>query len=358
MNAVQTCTIEVSDFGMINEEPVKLFSLQSPGGMRVDITNYGGIVQSIYVPDRNNQLVDVALGFESLSGYLDEHPYFGALIGRYGNRIANGKFTLNGQAYTLAQNNGPNHLHGGIKGFDKVIWQPSAQITYDGFARLKLVYSSADSEEGYPGRLDVEVVYTLNQNSELQIEYKATCDEATPVNLTNHSYFNLNGPGSPTIENHQLIINASAFTPVDETLIPTGELRSVEGTPFDFRNAKAIGAEINAENQQIKFGGGYDHNFVLNDPGLSTPSATVRSSETGIEMNVMTLEPGVQFYTGNFLDGSLAGKQGFNYPRRSGFCLETQHFPNSPNQADFPSTILQPGDTYQTTTIYKFSTFE
>ena len=291
------------------------------------------------------------LGFDAPEGYLKNNtPYFGAVIGRYGNRIAKGRFSLNGREYRLALNNGENHLHGGIKGFDKVVW--GAREVKRGPA-LALNYVSKDGEEGYPGNLSVSVVYTLTDNNELKIEYSATADKTTILNLTNHTYFNLAGEGS--ILNHEVMINADRFTPVDQGLIPTGELRSVKGTPMDFTQPAAIGARIEQQDEQLLLGKGYDHNFVLNGGGAPALAARVYEPVSGRVLEVYTTEPGVQFYTGNFLDGSIKGKGGQVYQRRYGFCLETQHFPDSPNKPDFPSTVLKPGEKYATTTIFKFS---
>ena len=295
------------------------------------------------------------LGYDSLADYQKATSYFGALIGRYGNRIAKGKFSIDGKEYKLAVNNGVNHLHGGLKGFDKVIWTASPSIQADG-AHLDLTYLSRDGEEGYPGNLNVKVDYVLTENNELKIVYSATTDRPTVVNLTHHSYFNLAGAGQGTILDHQLTLNADRFTPTDSGSIPIGELRSVKGTPFDFTKATAIGARIDQADEQLKFGNGYDHNFVLNKKnGDLSLAATVYESTSGRVMEVFTTEPGVQFYTGNFLDGSIKGKSGQSYPRRSGFCLEAQHFPDSPNQTRFPSTVLRPGKIYTQTSIYKFS---
>jgi aldose 1-epimerase len=335
---------------------VDLYTLTNSLGMQAAITNYGGIVVSLLVPDRDGKLDDVVLGFDSLEGYLAGHPYFGAIIGRYGNRIAQGTFTLDGKKYALAQNNNQNHLHGGLKGFDKVVWKARGVLGDKG-PGLVLTYLSKDGEEGYPGNLTVTVTYILTDDNDLRIHYRATTDKATPVNLTNHSYFNLAGQGHGDILGHELTIDADRFTPVDEGLIPTGELRHVEGTPFDFRQSTAIGARIDSEDEQLGFGGGYDHNFVLNrDDELDLSlAARVYEPTTGRVMEVLTTEPGVQFYCGNFLDGSIAGKGGKVYKRRYGFCLETQHYPDSPNKPDFPSTILKPDQEYSTTTVYKFS---
>ncbi len=348
--------IEKESWGQtIDGKEVDLYSLINDNGMKVQITNYGGIVQSILVPDKDGVIEDVALGFPTLDGYLDEHPYFGAIVGRYGNRIAKGKFTLDGKEYSLAVNNGPNALHGGIEGFDDQVWE--AREVRDGDAvGLELHYVSEAGEEGYPGALDTTVTYWLTADNELKIHYEATTDAPTPVNLTNHSYFNLAGQGDGDILGHVMMLNADKFTPVDDTLIPTGELRPVEGTPFDFTTPKLIGQDINADNEQVEFGGGYDHNFVLRsqDDSLSL-AARVTEPTTGRMMEVYTTEPGVQFYTGNFLDGTITGKAGKVYKHRYGFCLETQHFPDSPNKPEFPSTILNPGETYSTTTVYKFT---
>jgi aldose 1-epimerase len=332
-------------------EDVPIYTLRNAHGVEARISAYGATLVSLRVPDRDGNLADVILGFDSLEGYLGDHPYFGAVVGRYGNRIASGKFTLDGQEYTLATNNGANSLHGGNRGFDKVLWTGGMEGD-----RLTLTYVSPDGEEGYPGTLTATVIYSLTEDNALQIDYEATSDQPTVVNLTNHAYFNLADAGASTILDHQMMLNADAFTPVDEGLIPTGEIRPVEGTPFDFREPTAIGARIDADDEQIRFGGGYDHNFVLNrtTEGLAL-AARVYEPTTGREMEVVTTEPGVQFYTGNFLDGTITGKGGVIYQHRSGFCLETQHYPDSPNQTDFPSTVLRPGATYQSTTLYRFS---
>lgn len=335
---------------------VELYTLTNRNGMEASITTYGAIVVSLTAPDRDGKYADVVLGFDRLEGYLAGHPYFGAIVGRYGNRIAKGKFTLDEKEYTLAVNNGENHLHGGIKGFDKAVWQARASIKKTG-VELALTYTSADGEEGYPGNLAVKAVYTLTNDNELKIEYSATTDKPTPVNLTNHSYFNLAGQGSGDILGHELMIAADRFTPVDQGLIPTGELRPVEGTPFDFRKPTAIGARIEQADEQLKFGGGYDHNFVLNkqQQGALELAASVYELKSGRRMEVFTTEPGIQFYCGNFLDGTNVGKGGKVYNFRNGLCLETQHFPDSPNKPEFPSVILKPGKEYSTTTVYKFS---
>lgn len=333
-------------------EAVDLFTFTNASGMSVSIANYGGIVTSVMVPDRGGKMADVALGFDSLDGYLGEHPYFGALIGRYGNRIGKAKFTLNGKEYTLAANNNGNHLHGGLVGFDKKVWA----ATPLGDDTLELSYLSKDGEEGYPGNLSVKVRYTLTPASELKIAYEATTDKATVLNLTNHSYWNLAGAGSGDALGHQIQIFADRFTPVDSGLIPTGELRPVEGTPFDFRTPHLIGERIDADEEQIKLGGGYDHNFVLNSGGGSlAPAAVVVEPGSGRKMEVLTTQPGVQFYTGNFLDGSVKGKGGIAYRKRYSLCLETQHFPDSPNKPTFPSVVLEPGAKFESTTVYRFS---
>lgn len=335
-------------------EPVELFTLKNAKGTEVAITNYGGIVVSIRTADRAGNFADIALGHDSLDGYLKPHPYFGAIIGRYGNRIGNAVFKLNGVEYKLARNDGANSLHGGVKGFDKVVWY-ARQTKVEGAPALELAYVSKDGEEGYPGTLATTVIYSLNDNNELRIDYSATTDKDTVVNLTNHSYFNLAGQGEGDILGHVMMINASRFTPVDSGLIPTGELKPVEGTPFDFRTPTPIGARINNADEQLKLGRGYDHNFVLDgEAGTLRLAARVTEPKSGRTLEVLTTEPGIQFYTGNFLDGSITGKGGKVYGRRYGFCLETQHFPDSPNKPEFPSTVLKPGGRYASTTIYRF----
>lgn len=321
--------------------------------MTVKVIPYGAIVTEIHVPDRHGTLGDVVLGFDSLDGYLGTHPYFGAAIGRVANRIAGGKFTLDGKTHTLAVNNGPNSLHGGLKGFDKVFWKTLGVDASNEGASLKLTYHSPDGEEGYPGNLDVKITYTVTHDRALKIDYQATTDQATPVNLTNHSYFNLAGPAAGTILDHELMLAADAYTPVDDTLIPTGEIKPVAGTPLDFTKATAIGARID----QLKGEpGGYDHNLVLRPRAKGpTLAAKVRDPRSGRVMEVLTTEPGLQFYTGNFLDGSNKGKGGVVYQKNQGFCLEADHFPDSVHHANFPSVILKPGETYRQTTIYKFS---
>jgi aldose 1-epimerase len=335
---------------------VTLYTLRNAHGLRADISNYGGIVTSLLVPDRGGQMADVVLGYDSLADYLAGSPYFGAIVGRYGNRIARGRFTLDGVTYTLAVNNGPNALHGGLKGFDKVVWQ--AQPYSDSIeAGLRLHYVSPDGEEGYPGRLDVTVTYALTNANALRIDYRMTTDKATIHNVTHHGYFNLAGHASGDILGHELMLHADRFTPVDSTLIPTGELRAVAGTPFDFRTPTAIGARIDADDRQLRYAGGYDHNFVLNgEAGTLRVVGRVRDPQSGRVMEISTTEPGIQFYSGNFLDGSNVGKGGARYGHRAGFCLETQHFPDSPNHPDFPSTVLRPGEEYRSTTVYRFLT--
>ena len=337
-------------------EQILLYTLTNKSGLEAAISTYGGAVVSLKVPDRNGKLGDIVLGYDSVDGYIGDKSYFGAIIGRYGNRIGHAQFSLDGKAYTLAKNNGANSLHGGVKGFNKVLWSTKKIPAKDGQA-LELTYLSKDGEEGFPGNLQVRVIYTLTDSNELKIEYFATTDRKTVLNLTNHSYFNLAGPGAGNILGHLLTIEADKFTPVDAGLIPTGELRDVLGTPFDFRKSLAIGALIDSNDEQIKLGGGYDHNFALRRKAGDAISLAARVVEplTGRVMEVWTTEPGVQFYTGNFLDGTAHGKGGISYAKRSAFCLETQHFPDSPNQSNFPSVVLSPGGRYQTTTIYKFT---
>ncbi|TZF81783.1 galactose mutarotase [Pedobacter sp. BS3] len=338
----------------LNGKAVHLFTLENKKHMQVAITNYGGRVVSILVSGKDGKPVDVVLGYDKLATYRKKgEPYFGALIGRYGNRIAKGKFTIDGKGYNLAINNGVNALHGGPAGFHAQVWD-ARQVNK---TTLQLSYRSVDGEEGYPGNLDVKVTYTLTDDNALRIDYQATTDKTTVVNLTNHTYFNLNGEGNGNILGHTLMLNADKFAPVDNTLIPTGQLAGVSGTPFDFRKSFRIGARIKGDDEQLKNGKGYDHNFILRKTGKKPELAAVAEGDkTGITMNVYTTEPGVQFYSGNFLNGrAYNGKGGVNYPIRSGFCLETQHFPDSPNKPQFPSTELKPGGTYKSTTIYQFS---
>ena len=353
-NAKMTITKEV--FGKTGDgTEVYLYTLANANGCEAKITNYGGIVVSLKVPDRTGKPGDVVLGYDTLEEYIGNNPYFGCIVGRYGNRIGKGKFTLNGMEYTLAQNNGENHLHGGITGFDKAVWQAREFESEDG-AALELTYLSRDGEEGYPGNLSVTVIYLLTNEDELKIDYIAATDKNTVINLIHHSYFNLAGAGSGDILDHEMMINADRFTPVDSGLIPTGELRSVKGTPMDFTSPTVIGARIDQDYEQLRFGGGYDHNWILNSSdGSLALAARVYDPATGRVMEVLTTEPGIQFYSGNFLDGTNIGKGGKAYNHRNGFCLETQHFPDSPNKPDFPSTVLKPGETYKQTTVYRFS---
>jgi aldose 1-epimerase len=336
--------------------PVDLYTLTNARGMEAGIITYGGTVVSLKAPDRRGRMADIVLGCDTMEAYEKNTAYLGALIGRYGNRIAKGEFTLNGVKYTLAKNNGENHLHGGVKGYDKVVWS-AAPASGKGGPSLKLTYLSKDGEEGYPGNLSITVVYTLTNANELRIDYAATTDKATVVNLTHHSYFNLAGEGAGDILGHELYLNADRFTPTDSGAIPTGELRSVKGTPMDFLQPTAIGARIEeTTDEQINFGKGYDHNWVLNGGGRGLSlAARVHEPKTGRVMEVYTTEPGIQFYTGNYLDGTIAGKGGKTYERRTGFCLETQHYPDAPNKPAFPSTTLKPGGKYTQTTTYKFS---
>ena len=333
-------------------EAVELMTLRNARGVELRAMTYGAIIVSLKVPDRAGQLGDVVLGYDSLAGYVKSSPYFGAIVGRYGNRIARGKFTLDGKPYTLAVNNGPNALHGGLKGFDKVVWSADTIRMLEGVG-IRFSYVSKDGEEGYPGTLTTTVTYTLTDSNEVHIAYEATADKATPVNLTQHTYFNLAGTGD--ILAHVLTLNADRFTPVDSTLIPTGDLAPVAETPFDFTAPHAVGERIGADDQQMKFGGGYDHNFVLTraDTGLAL-AAVLKEPTSGRTLEVRTTEPGVQFYSGNFLDGTLSGKGGMVYAHRTGLCLETQHFPDSPNQAAFPNTIVRPGETYRSRTVWRF----
>jgi aldose 1-epimerase len=348
--------ITKSTFGTLSDgQQADLYTLRNAEGMEAKITNYGGIVVSLTAPDRAGNFADVTLGFDSLSAYAAKNPYFGALIGRYGNRIAKGKFTLDGKEFTLPVNDGPNSLHGGTKGFDKVVW--TATPVEGDEPALKLTYTAKDGEEGYPGTLTVAVTYTLEKENALRIDYQATTDKPTVVNLTNHSYFDLSAGKSADILGHELILQADRFLPVNETLIPTGELKAVAGTPFDFAQSSVIGSRINdTTDTQLRYGKGYDHCWVFADSSRNLKSvATVYEPTSGRVMTVSTTEPAVQFYTGNFLDGTLTGKAGRVYKKRTGFCLETQHYPDSPNQPAFPTTTLRPGETYRTTTVYKFT---
>jgi aldose 1-epimerase len=334
------------------------YVLTNANGMEARIITFGGIITSIRTPDRNGVMANVALGFNNLKDYETRNPYFGAIVGRYANRVADAKFTLNGAGYALAANDGANSLHGGNKGFDKRVWS-AENVERNGIVGVQLSYLSPDGEEGYPGNLAVSVTYTLTDNNEIRIDYNAASDAPTVINLTNHSYFNLAGEGTGSVHDHILTINADRYTPVDENLIPMGELASVEGTPFDFRIPKAIEAGQRSSHKQIVIARGYDHNFVLNRDSTDDSSlmlaARMYEPHSGRTLEVLTTEPGIQFYAGNFLDGTLVGASGHLYRQSDGFALETQHFPDSPNQPDFPSTILRPGETYQTTTIYKFA---
>lgn len=348
-------TIEKKPFGKTADgAAVDLYILSNRHGMQAKIVTYGGIITELQVPDKNGKLGDVVLGFDRLEDYLKGHPYFGAICGRVANRIAKGKFSIDGKEYTLAKNNGPNALHGGKKGFDKVIWKAEPHGAGDDHIDLVLSYVSPDGEEGYPGKLSVTVTYRLTADDELRIDYKATTDKATPVNLTQHSYFNLAGPASGDVLGHELMIAADQYTPVDDTLIPTGEIKPVKATPLDFTRPTPIGARI----AQLKGEpGGYDHNYVLRGGGKSLAlAARVVEPKTGRIMEMHTTEPGVQLYTGNFLDGTLKGRGGVVYRKHHGLCLEAQHFPDSVNRPNFPTVILRPGQTYSQTTIYRFST--
>lgn len=344
-------------FGVLpSGKQVRVFTLRNAQGIELRAIEYGGIVVSLRTPDRTGKRADIVLGFNDLNGYLAGSPYFGAITGRYANRIANGRFTLDGKTYQLAVNNGPNALHGGLKGFDKVVWRGERGVSERG-VQVVFRYTSPDGEEGYPGTLNATVTYTLTDSNQLVVDYEATTDKPTPINLTQHSYFNLAGEGSGDILGHVLTINADRFVPVDSTLIPTGEVAPVAGTPFDFRTPTAIGARIDQSHPQLTRGRGYDHTFVLTrrggDTGLAQ-AAHVIEPRSGRTMSAATTEPGVQFYTGNFLDGTLTGKSGLVYQQRYGFCLETHHFPDSPNKPQFPSTILRPGDTFRSRTVFTF----
>jgi aldose 1-epimerase len=349
----------ISSFGRLPDgSEVKLYRLQNARRLRVDIADYGGTIVRLFAPDRRGEFKDVVLGFDRAEDYAAHSPYFGCLIGRCGNRIADGKFVLEGRNYSLAKNNSPGgigcHLHGGNRGFDKVLWR-AEPFTNEGNPALRLQYRSVDGEEGYPGNLDVTVDYTLGSENELRIDYSATADRATPVNLTNHAYFNLAGEGSGHVLGHVLTVHAQRYTPVNAGLIPTGELAPVARTPFDFTSPRKIGERIDFPNEQLRFAGGYDHNFVLDRTGDAlSPAAIAFEPVSGRILKVDTTEPGLQFYSGNFLTGAFAGKLGHVYQRRDGFCLESQHFPDAPNQPAFPSVILPPGKTLRSTTIYRF----
>lgn len=344
-----------SNFGKLpNGKEVFLFTVTNKNGVEMKITNYGGIITSLKTPDKNGKLEDIVLGYDHLDGYLKESPYFGAIVGRYANRIANGKFKLEGKEYTLALNNGPNTLHGGAIGFDKVAWHVEEIKTSDGDA-LKLFYASPDMDEGFPGSLNMEVIYTLTDDNELRFAFTATTDKTTVVNLTQHTYFNLTGNTKRDILDHELVIYADAIVPVNEKLIPTGELMPVSGTPFDFTTSHRVGERINDNHPQLELGGGYDHCYVLKDNGEKLKhAATLSESVSGRKVDVYTTEPGMQLYTGNFLKGSITGKGDVVYHKRFGMCLETEHFPDSPNQPNFPSVVLKPGEVYNTITTYRF----
>jgi len=346
--------ISSAPFGVLqNGTAVELYTLRNTRGMQAKIMTYGGIVTSLTAPDRAGHFADVVLGYDSLDAYVKSSPYFGATVGRFGNRVARGRFTLDGRQYVLATNNGANSLHGGNIGFDKVVWKAAKSEVSPQGPQLTLTYLSKDGEEGYPGNLQVTAVYTLTHDNGLRVDFTATTDKDTVVNLTQHSYFNLRGKGD--ILGHEVQINADRFTPVDSTLIPTGELKSVAGTPFDFRKPTTIGARIEDADEQLKFGKGYDHNWVLNGPaGTLRLNATVYEPTTGRLLEVLSDQPGLQFYSGNFLDGSNVGKGGRVYKFRNGFCMEPQHFPDSPNHANFPAVVLKPGETYRNTIVYRF----
>jgi aldose 1-epimerase len=356
IDSVTVNKIEKTSFGTLPDgRGVDQYTLKNANGMEVKIINYGGIITHWTAPDKDGKYEDIVLGFDSLAGYLTPPPYFGAIIGRYGNRIARGKFTLDGKTYQLANNNNLNHLHGGVVGYDKVLW--NTEPIEGAQSALKLTYLSKDGEEGYPGNLNVTVIYTLTSDNSLKMEYSATTDKTTIINLTNHSYFNLSASKNNILE-HEVTLNADKYLPVDEGLIPTGELRPVIGNVFDFTKPTVIGKGVNeVKDEQIKLGGGYDHAWILNKKEVNELSlaATVLEKNSGRKMEVMTTEPAIQFYTGNFLDGSLTGKRGVKYAKRFALCLETEHYPDSPNQSAFPSVVLSPNKKYSTTTIYKFS---
>lgn len=354
-DSTMTSSISKSPFGTLDGQAVDLYTLTNDKGMIVKITNYGGIITELHVPDKDGQMDDIVLGFDSLAGYRQDVPYFGALIGRYGNRIAKGSFSLEGKTYTLPVNNGPNSLHGGKVGFDKKVWT-AQEVKTDSTVGLKLNLVSPDGDQGYPGTLNVTVTYTLTNHNALRLDYEATTDKPTVVNLTNHTYFNLTG-GKRDILDHEIELNASNIVPVDANLIPTGKLQEVKGTPFDFTTSTVIGKRINdTKDEQIKNGGGYDHCWVFDKAGDGLiAQGSAYEPTTGRTVELLTTEPAVQFYSGNFLDGKLTGKNGVNYKKRWGFCLETEHYPDSPNQPTFPSTVLKPGQTYKSTTEYRFS---
>lgn len=362
-SADQAGRLKPEPFGQVPDgQPVALYTLTNAAGLEVRIITYGGIIVGLKAPDRHGRLADVVLGYDDLDGYLaDGKTYFGALIGRYANRIAAGSFELNGVLCTLHQNDGNNSLHGGRYGFDKKVWEVLEAVSSEA-CRLRLRYASTDGEEGYPGRLITEVTYSLTSDNALRIDYTAATDRDTVLNLTNHSYFNLKGAGNGDILDHELTLNADRFTPTDAGAIPTGELRAVQGTPMDFRQPSAVGARIGQDDEQLRFGQGYDHNWVLNRSGDVRDmgeglafAARLHEPASGRVLEVFTTEPGVQFYSGNFLDGSNIGKGGRAYPHRGALCLETQHFPDSPHHPEFPSTVLRPGQTFRQTTVFRFS---
>lgn len=351
--SVEAAEVKMEHWGEHQGEQVYLYTLTNDNGVEMKVTNYGGRITALKVPDKNGNLVDVVLGLDSLDGYLNNPNNFGAAIGRYGNRIADGQFTIDGKTYNIAQNNGDNHLHGGFVGYDRRVWNIKV-VEENGELTAILNYESKDGEEGFPGNLDIEMTYTLTNDNALRINYQAVTDKATPCNLTNHSYFNLNGARDTVLE-HELMINADHFTPIDDEWIPTGAIEKLAGTPLDFSEPTEVGARINEDSVQLENGAGYDHNYVLNTKGnLDEVAASVYEPDTGIMMKVYTTEPGIQLYTGNFLDGSITGKYGREYNKHDAICLETQHFPDSPNVDYFPSTILRPGEEYNTTTIYDF----
>ena len=350
--------IDASNFGVSKEgQAVHRYVLANDKGVRATIITYGAALVSLQSPDRNGKIADIVLGYDDLDGYQQDKSYFGATIGRYGNRIAQGQFSLDGKMFQLPKNDGPNCLHGGIRGFNKRVWT-AADVSRDDAQVLELTYISLDGEEGFPGKLTAKVTYTLSRESnELRIDYSAATDKDTVVNLTNHSYFNLAGATGADILGHRLLLHAGQFTPVDSTLIPTGELRNVDGTPFDFRKPTAIGARIGQSDEQLKFGKGYDHNWILESHSSDLhPAAEVFEPTGGRVLQVLTTEPGIQFYSGNFLDGTVRGKGGQLYAYRTGFCLETQHYPDSPNHANFPSTVLKAGQSYRSTSVIRLST--
>ena len=349
---VNVMSADTDIFGQMPDgTQIDLFTLTNPSGLRARIMTYGATLVSLETPDRDGNIADIILGFDTLEGYLTDHPYFGVIVGRYANRIGKGKFTLDGVEYTLATNNGENHLHGGIKGFDKVAWRLEEIKAEGDEAFVTLSYMSKDGEEGYPGNLFCRVTYTLTKDDELKISYEAETDKTTIINLTNHAYWNLAGQGTGDILGHELMLNADKYTPVDEGLIPTGEIKAVKDTPMDFTSPMTIGSRID----QVP--GGYDHNYLLNSGGGSmAPAARVYEPTTGRVLEIQTLQPGIQFYSGNFLDGSITGKSAKVYNKHYGFCLETQHYPDSPNKPDFPSVVLKPGQKYSTETIHKFYT--